>query len=144
MTETLAEKKCTPCRGGIAPLTHEEAERFRLQTPNWELGDDGHRIERTFRLSNFRQALGFVAEVGDLAETESHHPDISFGWATRPSRCEPRKSRDCTRTILSWQARSIGYLPAGMTLPIISEIATPAHSGRGRSCCHDFPREGFP
>jgi 4a-hydroxytetrahydrobiopterin dehydratase len=80
MTETLAEKKCTPCRGGIAPLTHEEAERFRLQTPNWELGDDGHRIERTFRLSNFRQALGFVAEVGDLAETESHHPDISFGW----------------------------------------------------------------
>jgi 4a-hydroxytetrahydrobiopterin dehydratase len=33
MTETLAEKKCTPCRGGIAPLTHEEAERFRSQTP---------------------------------------------------------------------------------------------------------------
>jgi 4a-hydroxytetrahydrobiopterin dehydratase len=80
MTETLAEKKCTPCRGGIAPLTHEEAERFRLQTPNWELGDDGHRIERTFRLSNFCQALGFVAEVGALAGTESHHPDISFGW----------------------------------------------------------------
>jgi len=35
MTETLAEKKCTPCRGGIPPLTHEEAERFRSQTPNW-------------------------------------------------------------------------------------------------------------
>ena len=34
MNETLAEKKCTPCRGGIAPLTHEEAERFRSQTPN--------------------------------------------------------------------------------------------------------------
>jgi aspartate oxidase len=32
MTETLAKKKpCTPCRGGIAPLTHEEAERFRAQ-----------------------------------------------------------------------------------------------------------------
>ena len=80
MTETLAEKKCTPCRGGIAPLTHEEAERFRSQTPNWELRDDGHRIERTFRFSNFREALGFVADVGDLAETEGHHPDISFGW----------------------------------------------------------------
>ena len=26
MTETLAAKKCTPCRGGIAPLSHEEAE----------------------------------------------------------------------------------------------------------------------
>src|SRR5262245_35714457 len=54
MTETLAEKKCTPCRGGIAPLTHEEAERFRSQTPNWELRDDGRRIERTLRFSNFR------------------------------------------------------------------------------------------
>jgi hypothetical protein len=33
MTETLAQKKCTPCRGGIPPLTHEEAERFQSQTP---------------------------------------------------------------------------------------------------------------
>ena len=30
MTEALAEKKCTPCRVGIAPLTHEEAERFSI------------------------------------------------------------------------------------------------------------------
>jgi 4a-hydroxytetrahydrobiopterin dehydratase len=79
MTETLAERKCTPCRGGVAPLTHEEAERFRSQTPNWELRDDGH-IERTFRFRNFQEALGFVRNVGDLAETEGHHPDISFGW----------------------------------------------------------------
>jgi len=68
MTETLAEKKCTPCRGGIPPLTHEEAERFQSQTPNWELRDDAHRIERTFRFRNFQEALGFVRNVGDLAE----------------------------------------------------------------------------
>jgi 4a-hydroxytetrahydrobiopterin dehydratase len=80
MIETLAEKKCTPCRGGIPPLTHEEAERFRSQTPNWELRDDGHRIERTFRFRNFQEALNVVRDVGDLAETEGHHPDISFGW----------------------------------------------------------------
>lgn len=80
MTETLAEKKCTPCRGGIPPLTQQEAEGFQWQTPNWELRDDGHRIERTFRLRNFQEALGFVRNVGDLAETEGHHPDVSFGW----------------------------------------------------------------
>jgi 4a-hydroxytetrahydrobiopterin dehydratase len=80
MTETLATKKCTPCRGGIPPLTHEEVERFQSQTPNWELRDDGHRIERIFRFRNFQEALGFVRDVGDLAETEGHHPDISFGW----------------------------------------------------------------
>jgi 4a-hydroxytetrahydrobiopterin dehydratase len=80
MTETLAQKKCSPCRGGFPPLTHEEAERFQSQTPNWDLLDDSHRIERTFRFSSFQEALGFVQGVGDLAEAEGHHPDISFGW----------------------------------------------------------------
>ena len=80
MTETLAEKKCTPCRGGIPPLTHEEAERFQSQTANWELRDDARRIERTFRFRNFQEALSFVQSVGELAEAEGHHPDISFGW----------------------------------------------------------------
>jgi 4a-hydroxytetrahydrobiopterin dehydratase len=80
MTETLAEKKCTPCRGGVPPLTREEAERFQVQTPNWELREGGHRIERTFRFNNFQEALGFVRNVGELAEAEGHHPDISFGW----------------------------------------------------------------
>ena len=53
-------------------------------------------------------------------------PISASAGATRPSRCEPRKSRDCTRTILSWQARSIGYSLAQMTLPIVSEMGTPA------------------
>jgi 4a-hydroxytetrahydrobiopterin dehydratase len=64
MTETLAQKKCTPCRGGIPPLTQEEAERFQSQTPNWDLLDDSHRIERTFRFGNFQEAFGFVRNVG--------------------------------------------------------------------------------
>jgi len=80
MIETLAEKKCTPCRRGVPRLTLAEAEHFRSQTSNWELRDDGHRIERTFHFSNFRAALNFVRDVGELAETEGHHPDVSFGW----------------------------------------------------------------
>jgi 4a-hydroxytetrahydrobiopterin dehydratase len=61
MTETLAEKKCTPCRGGVPPLTQAEAERFQSHSPNWELRDDSHRIERTYRFRNFREALNFCA-----------------------------------------------------------------------------------
>ena len=80
MTETLAEKACTPCRGGIPPLARDEALRLQKQAPDWELRDDAHRIERTFRFRNFREALGFVQRIGGLAETEGHHPDISFGW----------------------------------------------------------------
>jgi len=80
MTETLAEKTCTPCRDGVPPLARDEARRFQAQAPDWELGDDAHRIQRTFRFRNFREALAFVQEVGELAEAEGHHPDISFGW----------------------------------------------------------------
>jgi 4a-hydroxytetrahydrobiopterin dehydratase len=79
MTETLAEKTCTPCRGGVPPLARDEALRFQAQAPDWELRDDAYRIERTFRFRNFREALAFVQQVGELAETEGHHPDISFG-----------------------------------------------------------------
>jgi 4a-hydroxytetrahydrobiopterin dehydratase len=80
MTSTLGQKTCTPCRGGIPPLTSEEAERFRAEAPDWELRDDARRIERTFRFPNFRDALAFVDKVGELAEAEGHHPDVSFGW----------------------------------------------------------------
>jgi len=77
---TLVEKTCTPCRGGIPPLTQEEAETFLGQAPGWALRDEAHRIERTFRFKNFREALTFVQQVGELAESEGHHPEISFGW----------------------------------------------------------------
>ena len=80
MAATLVEKTCTPCRGGVPPLTAEEAEGLRLQAPEWALMDDARRLERMFRFRNFREALTFVQQVGDLAETEGHHPDISFGW----------------------------------------------------------------
>jgi hypothetical protein len=33
MTETLAEKICTPCRGGIPPLARDEAPRLQAQAP---------------------------------------------------------------------------------------------------------------
>ena len=80
MVETLVEKSCTPCRGGIPPLARAEAEALLTQAPEWALIDDAHRIERSFRFKNFRQALAFVEKVGELAEAEGHHPDISFGW----------------------------------------------------------------
>jgi 4a-hydroxytetrahydrobiopterin dehydratase len=80
MAETLVEKVCTPCRGGIPPPTREEAERYLGQVPGWELADDARLLRRTFRLANFREALAFVHGVGTLAEAEGHHPDLCFGW----------------------------------------------------------------
>jgi 4a-hydroxytetrahydrobiopterin dehydratase len=77
---TLAEKTCTPCRGGIPPLTPEQAEGYRAQAPDWKLLDGCTRIERSYRFSNFREAFAFVMKAAELAEEEGHHPDICFGW----------------------------------------------------------------
>ncbi|MCW2275084.1 pterin-4-alpha-carbinolamine dehydratase [Rhodoblastus acidophilus] len=77
----LSAKTCTPCRGGVPPLSRDEAEAFRSKnTPDWRLEDDARRIERNFAFKDFRQALDFVDKVGALAESEGHHPDIHFGW----------------------------------------------------------------
>src|SRR6266699_3312644 len=46
MTETLAEKTCTPCRGGVPPLARDEALRFQAQAPDWELRDEARRRKR--------------------------------------------------------------------------------------------------
>ena len=77
---SLAEKTCTPCRGGVPPLNREEAKRFSVQAPDWQLLDDAHRIERRFAFRDFRSALSFVQKVGEIAENEEHHPDVNFGW----------------------------------------------------------------
>jgi hypothetical protein len=61
MTEALAEKTCAPCRGGIPPLTRDEAQRLQAQARDWQLADDAHRIERTFRFRYFRGIAGFCS-----------------------------------------------------------------------------------
>ena len=69
MSGTLVNKSCTPCRGGIPPLTREQAELPHAQAPDWQLPEDAHHIERSFRFRNFREALTFVQEIGELAES---------------------------------------------------------------------------
>jgi len=91
VTEALASKTCTPCRGGIPPFTREEAQLFQPQTPDWRLAEDARGIERSFRFRNFREALGFVQEIGELAEAEGHHPDISFGWGNATVSLQTKK-----------------------------------------------------
>ena len=76
----LTAKTCTPCRGGVPPLDHAEAQRLSAETPGWTLTDDATRIERTFRFPDFASALRLVQRIAELAEAEGHHPDITFGW----------------------------------------------------------------
>ena len=45
----------------------------------WNEVDDA--LERTFEFDDFRGALAFVNRVGELAESENHHPDIAIHYS---------------------------------------------------------------
>jgi 4a-hydroxytetrahydrobiopterin dehydratase len=75
----LASKQCVPCRGGIPPLQGSEINRLLEQLSGWEVVNE-HHLKKDYRFANFREALTFVNQVGELAEEQGHHPDICFGW----------------------------------------------------------------
>jgi len=75
----LATKKCVPCRGGIPPLGVEEIRPLLEQLNGWEAVEH-HHLNKTFKFENFVDALAFVNRIGEVAEAESHHPDLSLAW----------------------------------------------------------------
>ncbi|MBI5470041.1 4a-hydroxytetrahydrobiopterin dehydratase [Candidatus Kaiserbacteria bacterium] len=76
----LVQKKCVACEAGMSAFTRAEAEALMAQVPGWELDADARSISKTFKFKDFAQALEFVNNVGAIAESEGHHPDIEFGW----------------------------------------------------------------
>jgi 4a-hydroxytetrahydrobiopterin dehydratase len=78
--EKLASKSCVPCRGGVPPLSEAEAARHLEGTPGWRLEERSTRLARRFEFEDFVGAMKFVNRVADLAEEQSHHPDIAIHW----------------------------------------------------------------
>src|SRR2546423_10557166 len=75
----LADRHCQERPKGSPPLAAADVERYRAEIdPAWDVARD--RLERTFRFPDFRQALAFTNRVGELAEQESHHPDLALSW----------------------------------------------------------------
>ena len=75
----LASKTCVPCRGGVPPLKGKELQNLAKQVAGWKVVK-GHHITKTFKFPDFKSALAFVNKVGDVAESQGHHPDILFSW----------------------------------------------------------------
>ena len=75
----LSEKHCVPCRGGVLPLPQEDLAKLLPQVPESQ-SVGGHHLTRAFSFPDFRSALAFVNQVGELAEAEGHHPDLYLAW----------------------------------------------------------------
>jgi 4a-hydroxytetrahydrobiopterin dehydratase len=81
MTE-LAQMNCIACRGGVPTLTEDEISALQPEVPEWEVIEvEGvKRLERTFKLKNFIEAMAFTNKIAMIAEKEDHHPLIVTEW----------------------------------------------------------------
>ncbi|MEI6557361.1 MAG: 4a-hydroxytetrahydrobiopterin dehydratase [Rhodospirillaceae bacterium] len=74
------EQPCTPCAGGLPPLSEAAARGLAVQVPDWQIADGATRLVRRFPVPDYAQALAFVTALSAIAEAEGHHPDVCFGW----------------------------------------------------------------
>jgi uncharacterized protein (TIGR00730 family) len=75
--KALSDKHCVPCEGGVDPFDEKEVKEYLGHVDHWELIEDTH-IEKTFVFNTFIEALSFMNQVGQIAEREGHHPDMSL------------------------------------------------------------------
>lgn len=59
-------------------MTTEEVESRITTTDGWQARGDA--LRKRFEFANFAESLAFVNQVGEIAESADHHPDITFGW----------------------------------------------------------------
>ena len=78
----LAAQHCEACRADAPAVSEEELAQLIRQIPDWrvEVRDGVMQLEKDFKFRNFRQALAFTNQVGDLAEAEGHHPALLTEW----------------------------------------------------------------
>lgn len=78
--ENLEKGHCVPCEGGTKPLdTKQIAEYFQVLS-GWSVKEE-KEIYKQYQCKDFAEALAFVNAIGEIAESEGHHPDMNlFSW----------------------------------------------------------------
>lgn len=74
--ETLRQKHCLPCEGGVDACSLAQAESQIRQLEGWILTHENKRIRKDWRFKNFVDCIEFFQQVAELAEAEAHHPDL--------------------------------------------------------------------
>lgn len=75
--QALTSQKCVPCEGNVKAFTPDQVAIYMPQVPNWQLLDN-QKLQREFKLKDFKAAIAFVNKIADVAESEGHHPDMDI------------------------------------------------------------------
>ena len=75
-TESLRQKKCLPCEGGVPVIEAEQAAVYLKTTPKWELSENAKWVSRSVVCKNFVEVMSTVNQIAEIAESDGHHPDL--------------------------------------------------------------------
>ena len=80
MTMELKNQKCQACSGNTPKFDEKQITDNLSKLNSWSVNDEQKMIYKKFNFKTFKQALNFTNKVGEIADIEGHHPDISVGW----------------------------------------------------------------
>ena len=82
MSSQLSKDSCEACRLDAPVLSDKEISDLSTQIPSWIVYEEEgvKRLVCSFAFSSYKDSVNFTNKVGDLAESEDHHPDIHLSW----------------------------------------------------------------
>jgi 4a-hydroxytetrahydrobiopterin dehydratase len=78
----LTQEKCAACHHNSPRVTAYEIAQLKPQIPDWNIIEKNGipQLERSYKFPDFKSAIAFTNRVGEIAETEGHHPALLTEW----------------------------------------------------------------
>jgi 4a-hydroxytetrahydrobiopterin dehydratase len=78
----LAQANCEACRTDSPHVTHDEVVEYLKETPGWQVAKEAdiNKLVKTYFFKDWKESQAFADRVGNLADTEGHHPAITIEW----------------------------------------------------------------
>ena len=79
--ESLNQKTCIPCQGGVPILTPEEVQRYVPKIANhWKVTHDYRRLFLSVKTKDFNDSMILAGRIGKMADDQWHHPELTVGF----------------------------------------------------------------
>ena len=80
----LEEMTCEVCSGNTLSIPDGELNGYLKQVEGWEIWPgqlrDYLRLSRVYKFPDFKKGLEFVNRIGQVAEEQGHHPEITLKY----------------------------------------------------------------
>lgn len=105
-SNSLSSEQCIPCTGSVKVLEVADINRYLTQLNNdWELNDTNSAITREFKVKGFAKAVYLTNLCIWLADSQAHHPDVSFGWGYCTVTITTHELNGLSRNDFVWAAK---------------------------------------